>query len=172
MAGRCCEGRPPARLADAIVVLGCRGSALARRVDRAIQLYREGAAPLLVLSGGGTGPVPEAEYMRRIAIAGGIPEEALLLDAVSHNTIENARETARLMAARGLRSVLLVSDRTHLPRARLLFALARLNVVACAVAPPPSVATEARAAIYELTALPMSLLRSLFAMRRRRSLRQ
>jgi uncharacterized SAM-binding protein YcdF (DUF218 family) len=172
MAGRCSEGRASARLADAIVVLGCRGSALTRRVDRAIEAYREGVAPLLVLSGGGTGPVPEAEYMRRIAIAGGIPEQALLLDAVSRDTVENARETARLLRVRGLRSVLLVSDRTHLPRARLLFRFTGLKVVGCAAALPPPAGRAACAAIYEFAALPVSLLRTLLDIRSRRSLRQ
>jgi uncharacterized SAM-binding protein YcdF (DUF218 family) len=39
------------------------------------------------------------------------PEPALLIDTVSRNTFENARETWRLFRARGLASVLLVSDR-------------------------------------------------------------
>jgi uncharacterized SAM-binding protein YcdF (DUF218 family) len=111
--------------------------------------------------------------MRRIAIAGGIPEQALLLDAVSRDTVENARETARLLRVRGLRSVLLVSDRTHLPRARLLFRFTGLKVVACAAAlPPPAGRAAACAAIYEFAALPVSLLRTLLDIRSRRSLRQ
>jgi uncharacterized SAM-binding protein YcdF (DUF218 family) len=172
MADRCSEPRPSAQSADAIVVLGCRGSALARRVDRAVQLYREGAAPVLVLSGGGAGPVPEAEHMRRMAIACGVPQEALLLDVVSRNTIENARETARLLGSRGFRSVVLVSDRTHLPRARLLFKFAGLKVVACSAATSPSVSRGACAVIYEFVAVLVGLLRVLLDIRSRRSLRQ
>jgi len=162
MADRCSDRRPSARSADAIVVLGCRGSALARRVERAIQLYREGAAPLLVLSGGGTGPVPEAEYMREKALGGGVPEAALLIEPLSHNTFENARETARLLRFSGLRSVLLVSHRTHLPRAILLFRLAGLKVVAGVAVSPSWRAWEICSAIHELAALPESLFRSLF----------
>src|SRR5262249_4254612 len=129
-----------AQEADAVVVLGCRGSrALGRRLDRGIRLYEQGVAPLLVLSGGGAGVIPEAEIMRRAAIARGVPEAALLIEPASRDTFENARETARLLALRGLRSVLLVTDRTHLPRAALLFRLAGLRIVGRAVVPPPSI---------------------------------
>jgi uncharacterized SAM-binding protein YcdF (DUF218 family) len=154
MAGKCFE-------ADAIVVLGCRGTAaLKRRLGIGIRLFEEGAAPLLVLSGGGSGPVPEAELMRRAAIADGVPPTAVLIDTISRNTIENARETARLLSARGLRSVLLVSDRVHLPRAALLFRLAGLRVVRRAAVPAYSPRWAAGAALREIAALPWSLLRA------------
>ena len=154
MAGRCCK-------ADAIVVLGCRGStALKRRLGIGIRLFQAGAAPLLVLSGGGSGPTPEAELMRRSAIAHGVPPTALLIDPVSRDTFENARETARLLSARGLRSVLLVSDRVHLPRAALLFRLAGLRVAGRAAVPARSLRRQAGATLREGVALPWSLLRA------------
>jgi uncharacterized SAM-binding protein YcdF (DUF218 family) len=154
MAGRCSE-------ADAIVVLGCRGpAALLRRLEIGIRLFDQGAAPLLVLSGGGSGPVPEAELMRRAAIADGVPPTALLIDSLSRDTFENARETARLLSARGLRSVLLVSDRVHLPRAVLLFRLAGLRVAGRAAVPARSPRRAADAALREILALPWSLLRA------------
>ena len=154
MAGRCSE-------ADAIVVLGCRGpAALRRRLEIGIRLFEVGAAPLLVLSGGGSGPVPEAELMRRAAIADGVPPTALLIDIVSRDTFENARETARLLSARGLRSVLLVSDRVHLPRAALLFRLAGLRIAGRAAVPARSLSRQAGAMLREIVALPWSLLRA------------
>ncbi len=154
MAGRCSE-------ADAIVVLGCRGStALKRRLGIGIRLFEAGAAPLLVLSGGGAGPLPEAELMRRAAIADGVPPTALLIDTASRNTVENARETARLLSARGLGSVVLVSDRVHLPRAALLFRLAGLRVAGRAAVPSRSPTRQASALLREIAALPWSLLRA------------
>ncbi|MBV9199916.1 MAG: YdcF family protein [Alphaproteobacteria bacterium] len=148
--------------ADAIVVLGCRGSAaLGRRLEIGIRLFKAGAAPLLVLSGGGSGPMPEAESMRRAAIASGIPEAAVVTEVVSRNTFENARETARLLKARGLRSVILVSDRAHLLRAAVLFHLAGLRVAASAGAPARSLWREAGATLREIAALPWSLLRAI-----------
>jgi uncharacterized SAM-binding protein YcdF (DUF218 family) len=164
------------RPADAVVVLGCRvdrggkaSAALNRRVDCGIRLFHEGAAPLLVLSGGGAGPISEAEVMRRAALARGVPEIALLTEPTSRNTFENANETARLLGSRGLRSVLLVSHRAHLPRARLLFRLAGLRVIGCAAASPTTRLWGACAAVHEFAALPVSLLRSIFHTRETRT---
>jgi uncharacterized SAM-binding protein YcdF (DUF218 family) len=153
--------------ADAIVVLGC-GSAvrLACRVERGVELFRQGAAPLL-LSGGGHGAEPEAVIMRRLALASGVPEAALLLEPGSRNTWENASESAQLLRRRGLRRVVLVSDRAHLPRAALLFRLAGLGIAGRAGARPPLAVWELGAFIRELAALPKSLFR---AGRRRRRL--
>ena len=148
-------------MADAVVVLGCGGTAgLARRLDYGIRLFQAGAAPLLLLSGGGAGSVPEAEIMRRMALARGVPDAALLVEPGSRDTIENARESARSLRPRGGRVVLLVSDRAHLPRAVLLFRLARLRVAGWAAVPPPSILWEIDAVVRECVALPRSLVRA------------
>ena len=115
--------------ADAIVVLGARvlpggvpGGALRARVQRGVALWREGAAPLLVLSGGvGDHPPAEAEVMRALCLELGVPDEALLLEAHSRSTWDNARFTAALLRERGLGRVLLVTDPFHLFRARQHF---------------------------------------------------
>jgi uncharacterized SAM-binding protein YcdF (DUF218 family) len=143
-------------------VLGCRPTAaLTRRLDCGVRLFQADAAPLLLLSGGGAGPVPEAEIMRRMAIARGVPESALLVEPGSRDTVENAREAARLLRPRGGSSVLLVSDRVHLPRAALLFRLAGLRLAGLAGVPPPSFWWEARTTVLECAALPRSLVRTL-----------
>jgi uncharacterized SAM-binding protein YcdF (DUF218 family) len=137
-----------------------------RRLDRGIGLYREGTAPLLLLSGAGAGPVPEAEIMQQIALSRGVPETALLVEPRSDNTVENAREAARLLRPRGVREVVLVSDRSHLPRAALLFRLAGLRVAGRAGVRPQSMLREAGGAIRECLAFPGSLLRALLRARR------
>ena len=157
-----CAEIPTGREADAIVVLGCHGAAgLQRRLDHGIRLFEAGAAPLLVLSGGGVGPMPEAEIMRRMALARGVPEAAILIEPCSRDTVENARESARLLRGRGADAVMLVSDRAHLPRAALLFRLAGLRVTGWAGVPPPSILWELGAVIRECLALPRSLARAL-----------
>jgi uncharacterized SAM-binding protein YcdF (DUF218 family) len=103
--------------------------------------------------------------MRRAALAAGVPEAALLIEPRSRNTFENARETARLLRSRGGASVVLVSNRMHLPRAALLFGLAGLRVVGWAGVPAPSIGWEARSAVHELTALLRSLVRAAFTVR-------
>ena len=143
-------------------MLGCRGSAgLTRRLDRGIGLFLTGAAPLLLLSGGGSGPVPEAEIMRRMALVRGVPDAAILIESGSRDTVENAWEAARLLRPRGGRKVLLVSDRAHLPRAALLFRLAGLRVAGWASVTPPPIRWEIGAAVRECVALPRSLVRAL-----------
>ena len=151
--------------ADAIVVLGCRlrpdgtpSRRLRRRVVRAVELYRAEAAPLMLFSGGG-GPVAEAEVMRGLALAAGVADAALVCELDSNNTVENACYTARLLRRRCLSRIVLVSDRTHLPRAALLFRLAGLEVVGRAGVPSRSLVRTCAAASYEFAALPRSLLR-------------
>jgi uncharacterized SAM-binding protein YcdF (DUF218 family) len=134
---------------------------LIRRLDHGIRLFQAGAAPVMLLSGGGSGPTPEAETMRRVALARGVPEAAILVEPGSRDTVENAREAVRLLRPRGARFVLLVSDRVHLPRASLLFRLAGLRIAGWGAVPPPSFWREARAAVQECAALPRSLARLL-----------
>jgi uncharacterized SAM-binding protein YcdF (DUF218 family) len=148
--------------ADAIVVLGCGPSArLSRRVERGVRLHCDRVAPVLVLSGGGRRAEPEAEIMRRAALAGGVAETAVLVEPVSRDTLGNARETARLLRAHRLGSVVLVSDRTHLPRAALLFRLAGVAVVGRSGVRSRSLLLEIAAMIREMAALPWSLARAI-----------
>jgi uncharacterized SAM-binding protein YcdF (DUF218 family) len=120
---------------DAIVVLGGGiqekgslrpntelSSSSRNRTTCGADLYLQGYAPTLVLSGGdgrifGTGP-QEAVEMKRWAVRLGIPESATMIDAESRNTYENATGTKRLL---GSASILLVSSAGHLPRAVPVF---------------------------------------------------
>lgn len=143
-------------------MLGCGPSArLRRRVARGVQLYQDRAAPVLLLSGGGRRREPEAVIMRRAALAGGVPEAAVLIEPNSRDTLGNARETARLLQAHRLNSVVLVSDRTHLPRAALLFRLAGVAVVGRSGVRSRSPFLEIGAMIREIVALPWSLARAM-----------
>lgn len=152
----------PLPAADAIVVLGCAPSAaLERRIERGVRLYREGVAPVLLTAGGGGGPEPEALIMRRAALARGVPATALVTEPNSRDTLGNARETAALLRSRGWRRIVLVSDRTHLPRAVLLFRLAGIEIVGRSGVRRRSPVREIAAAVREAMALPYSLLRAL-----------
>lgn len=132
-----------------------------RRVALGVRLYQAEAAPYLLLAGGGA-PVAEADIMRELATAAGVPEAALICEPWSRNTAENAVHSARLLHARGLRRVVLVSHAVHLFRARLLFRLAGLAVVGSAGVPPRSVVEALAFALYEAAALPRSITRVLW----------
>lgn len=116
--------------ADLIVVLGAgtrpNGAASfshARRIRHAAALYREGYGPRLLCTGGYTQsfPVSEARACYNLLIELGIPPAAILMEEISRSTEENAIETAKVMAASGLKTALIVSDNYHLLRAEMLF---------------------------------------------------
>jgi uncharacterized SAM-binding protein YcdF (DUF218 family) len=115
------------RPAHAIVVLGAaqwdgRPSPVLRaRVDHAIQLWRRGLAPRLIVTGGsGLGDTTtEAAVERRYAIAHGIPASAISLEPESRSTSESLRNVAAMMGEDS-REVILVSDPFHMLRLSIL----------------------------------------------------
>lgn len=111
--------------ADAIVVPGARIHAdgtpyhlLGDRLQTALELWRVGAAERLLLSGRGGGgvDVDEVAAMRRWLAARGVPAAAMLDDGEGLRTLD----TMRRCRAFGLRSVLVVTNDFHLPRAVFL----------------------------------------------------
>lgn len=132
---------PPA---EAIVVLGgavagpkpprleVELSDAADRVLYAARLYRAGKAPVVIASGG-TLPwasVPaEAPFIVTLLKEWGVPKEAVLLEAASPNTRDNALNSKRLADERGIRTVLLVTSAAHMPRAAATFETVGLRVI-------------------------------------------
>ncbi|MGL9729171.1 YdcF family protein [Enterococcus sp. DIV0756] len=77
---------------------------LAKRIDRAIQFYREQSeetlSPPQLLMSGGQGPdekVPESQAMRDYALEQGIPDEDIIMEAQSTNTLENMKFSKEIM---------------------------------------------------------------------------
>ena len=92
------------------------------RTTCGVDLYQQGYAPTLVLTGGdarvfGTGLL-EAVEMKRWAVRLGVPDSATMIDTEARNTYENATGTKRLL---GPASILLVTSASHLPRAVPVF---------------------------------------------------
>lgn len=123
--------------AEAIVVLG--GSTkpafpprplvdLSEEGDRLLygaQLYQQKKAPLVVVAGGrinwhGSGP-PESEDMATILNLIGVPTAAIIQESNSLNTYENAVNVRKILDARGIHQVLLVTSAMHMPRSLLIF---------------------------------------------------
>jgi uncharacterized SAM-binding protein YcdF (DUF218 family) len=132
----------PARLerADAIVVLG-RGGVDAdqvltnrslRRTLRGVELYQNGLAPLLVVSGSAGEAAARAELARGF----GVPPDALLRVSGPQTTREEGATLAAALGPRGIRRVLLVADPIDMPRARALLERAGFTVF-----PAPTAAT-------------------------------
>ena len=98
----------------------------ADRVWHAARLYQAGKAPLIVVSAGGTRGGSEVQSPARATLllltALGVPESAVILEANSRNTRENAAYTATVAAANGgIERVLLVTSAWHMARAEAAF---------------------------------------------------
>ncbi len=132
--------------ADAIVVLGGVINApkeathtydLSRSADRLLQarrLYRAGKAARIIVSGGGSeGRVPEAELMAAVLVELGVPATAIMKEARSRNTRQNAIGTRAIMERNGFRRILLVTSAFHIRRA-----LATFRAVGIDAAPAPT----------------------------------
>jgi uncharacterized SAM-binding protein YcdF (DUF218 family) len=115
-----------ARPADAIVVLGAAqydgrpSPVLAARLDHALELWQQGYASKIVVTGGRrpgdrfTEATASADYL----IARGVPDSAILREVQGTSTWQSLAATARILRNRGLESVLVVSDPYHSLRAR------------------------------------------------------
>lgn len=111
---------------DAVVVAGAgvrpggRPSvALYGRTRQACDLWEQGVAPVLALTGGvGDYPPSEAEVARQLAREWGVPAERIVMEERSTSTEENAEQLATVLAAE---RVLVVSDGYHVFRVRRVF---------------------------------------------------
>jgi uncharacterized SAM-binding protein YcdF (DUF218 family)/glycosyltransferase involved in cell wall biosynthesis len=116
----------PPRPADAIVVFaggvgesGKAGGGVQERVAQALALYEGGYAPRVIFSSGYVFTLREAEVMKAIAVANGVPEDAVLLEEQAANTYDNVRLTHQILEQHGWRRILLVSSPYHMRRALL-----------------------------------------------------
>ncbi len=115
------------RRVDAIVVLGAaqyngRPSPVLRaRLNHALGLYREGLAPLIVVTGGiGAGDTTsEALVGRRYLVSHQVPDSAVIAQPEGRSTMTSMTAVAGLLRQRGLHRVLLVSDAFHMFRLRM-----------------------------------------------------
>jgi uncharacterized SAM-binding protein YcdF (DUF218 family) len=120
--------RDRAKVSDAIVVLGAAqywgkpSPVLRARLDHAVELWRRGMAPRIVLTGGvGVGDTTsEAAVSRKYVIGEGIPDSAILLETTGRTTRESLRSVAVMLQSRDSRSVILVSDPFHMLRLDIL----------------------------------------------------
>lgn len=108
--------------ADVIVVLGAGiasdgtpSQVLHDRLETALELYREGRAPRILLTGDHAAKdYDEVASMRRFLLARGVPEEALVLDGAGVDTFSSI---ARARTVYGAEKAIVVTQGFHLPRA-------------------------------------------------------
>ncbi len=129
-----------ARSSDVAVVLGNRvesngmpSPVLRARLDKGLELYRNGTVKQIIVSGGvGQEGFDEAEVMCAYLTAHGVPAERILADHSGDDTFLTAAHTRQLMQAHNFHSVVIVSHYYHISRVKLAFAHAGIENVSSA----------------------------------------
>jgi uncharacterized SAM-binding protein YcdF (DUF218 family) len=103
------------------------------RLIYAAHLYQQGAAPLILHSGGsidwlatGDNPGQDAPFLLEIM---GVPRQAVLLETDSRNTYESAVACRKILEERGFRRVILVTSASHMPRSVGVFERQGIEVI-------------------------------------------
>ena len=121
-----------ARAVDAIVVLGVAqydgrpSPQLQARLDHALALWQEGLSPLVITTGGNqpgdrfTEAETSANYLIEGSVDVAVPTESIVQENTGSTTRESLIEVSKIMQARGLHSVLIVTDPYHSLRSRLI----------------------------------------------------
>ena len=141
------QNLPPSVMpkAEAIVVLGGSTSSAnyprpmpeindaGDRVLYGAKLYRDGNAPLIILSGGridwlsqGKPEVVDTAILMEMM---GVPSSAIIGEPYSLNTYENGVNVKKILNEKGIKQILLVTSAFHMPRARLIFEKLGMNVI-------------------------------------------
>lgn len=113
-----------ARPVDAIVVMGAAqfngrpSEVLEARLDHALALYREGLAPVIIVTGGKQpGDVyTEAGTSEQYLLDRGVPADAILMEDTGDDTWASIQNVADVVKGHDIQKVLLVSDGFHLFR--------------------------------------------------------
>jgi uncharacterized SAM-binding protein YcdF (DUF218 family) len=122
-----------------LVVLGMRldkGTVTddyARRLERAIRLYRQDDKRTILVVGGLTGSsiASEAATGCDYLTSRGVRAEQILLEDASRDTLENLRNARCLMKSNGVDRFTLISSRCHLARCRIIAQGLGLNPDLC-----------------------------------------
>lgn len=104
------------------------------RVIAGVRLYREKAAPIVLLSGGiiswmSSRPSTPATEMRDLMVFMGVPENALVLQDQSQNTHEDAVYSAKILNEKNIHTIILVTSAIHMPRSVALFEAQGFKVI-------------------------------------------
>ena len=114
---------------DAAILLGGNPHNAMERAEAAAALYRAGRVNYIVASGGveweyGGELLSEADLMKRVLLAGGVPEEAILLDQLARTTKENMLCSTivleRTLKIARIDSVVIVTSQAHMKRSLAL----------------------------------------------------
>lgn len=105
------------------------------RLDKAIEVYQSGYAPLILVSDGvGQEGVDESISMANYLTQHDIPLSRIIKDGQGNNTRATARNTFRYLQENHLNSVILVSQYYYIQRSKLAFKQAGIKIISPAAA--------------------------------------
>lgn len=157
---RCLDDSPPLDIAravaeaQAVVILGggtrryapeYHGATMSpitlERVRYGALIARITGLPILVSGGAVRGAPPEAILMRNALVNEfGVPVR--WVETHSRNTHENAVDSAKILAANGVRRIVLVGHSFDFPRSRKEFEAAGMRVIPAPIQIPPRIPTD------------------------------
>lgn len=106
---------------QAIVVIS--GGDTRARTKEAVELYKQGWAPILVVSGAAADKTGKSNAlaMKEQAEKLGVPSGRILLEERSETTKQNAQEVAKILKIHNVNDVILVTSGYHMRRSKLEF---------------------------------------------------
>ena len=113
---------------DAIVVMGAAqydgrpSPQLQARLDHVVELWNQGVAPTVIVTGGNQpgDRFTEAESSTNYLVEQGVPAVVILAEDTGHSSWESLQNVASLASERGITRIVLVSDPYHTLRVRLM----------------------------------------------------
>ena len=113
---------------DAIVVMGAAqydgrpSPQLQARLDHVVELWNQGVAPTVIVTGGNQpgDRFTEAESSTNYLVEQGVPAVVILAEDTGHSSWESLQNVVALARERGITRILLVSDPYHTLRVRLM----------------------------------------------------
>ena len=91
------------------------------RTLEAVREYRDGVASHLIFTGGAAhNRFVEADVMKTLAVANGVPSNEITVEDQAQNTIQNIYYSDQIMAAHHWISAEVISSPSHLPRTGLI----------------------------------------------------
>lgn len=123
---------------DAIIILaggvnydGTLPSNPKLRVEKGVELYNQGKAKKIIMSGAygfwldwlkKAPPIHEAEAMKTYALSLGVPNENVLMEEDSKDTLGNAYFVkVSILEKNNWKNIIVVTSDYHLPRAKIIF---------------------------------------------------
>lgn len=108
---------------------------LKARLDKAIELFRDGIAEKIILTGAAVeNQHVESHVMANYCKKNGVPGEKILIESDAKNTYENAKMVHNIMQAEGYQHAIVVTSSFHTMRAQEFFSRYVKNVT---VVPAP-----------------------------------